>query len=101
MARAVLYFVIMTGTAADLQNGLFSTFVLSLASAAFIELGIVEDPATKKKRKNLESAKQHISLIEMIEQKTHGNLQPEEKQLLEHVLTDLRLQYVKISEEKK
>ena len=76
----------------------FSTFVLSLASAAFIELGLVEDPQSKKKKTNLPSAKQHIDLLQIIQDKTRGNLDDEERGLLERILRDVRLQYVKASE---
>lgn len=76
----------------------FSTFVMSLASASFIELGLVDDPATQHKRKDLNVAKQHIDLLEMLQDKTRGNLDDEEKGLLERILRDVRLQYVKASE---
>ncbi len=76
----------------------FSTFVLSLASATFIELGLVEDPLSKQKHKDLSSAKQHIELLEMLVEKTRGNLDDEERGLLERILRDVRLQYVKANE---
>ncbi len=77
------------------QLALFSTFVMSLASATLIELGVIEDPATKKKRVQKEIARQHIDLLSMFQEKTKGNLSPDEKDLIDHVLTDLRLQFVK------
>jgi hypothetical protein len=77
----------------------FSTFILSLASAAFIELGLVEDPQSGEKKKNLSSAKQHIDLIAMLQEKTRGNLDNEERGLLERILRDVRLQYVKATTE--
>ena len=76
----------------------FSTFILSLASATFIEMGVVEDPLTKTKKKNLSSAKQHIDLLQMLQEKTRGNLDDEERGLLERILRDVRLQFVKASE---
>ena len=76
----------------------FSTFILSLASATFIELGLVEDPHTNEKRKNLPIAKQHIDLIQILQDKTRGNLDDEERGLLERVLRDVKLQYVKSGE---
>jgi hypothetical protein len=78
----------------------FSTFVLSLASATFIELGLVEDPQTKKMRSNLPIAKQHIDLLQMLQEKTRGNLDDEERGLLERILRDARLQFVKANEKK-
>jgi hypothetical protein len=76
----------------------FSTFILSLASATFIELGVIEDPLSKTKKKDLSSAKQHIDLLEMLQEKTRGNLDDEERGLLERILRDVRLQFVKASE---
>jgi hypothetical protein len=76
----------------------FSTFILSLASATFIEMGVIEDPQTKTKKKDLSSAKQHIDLLQMLQEKTRGNLDDEERGLLERILRDLRLQFVKVSE---
>lgn len=75
----------------------FSTFVLSLASATFIELGLVEDPLSNKKQTNLSAAKQHIDMLQILQDKTRGNLDDEERGLLERILRDVRLQYVKAS----
>ena len=77
---------------------LFSTFIMGLASAAMIEMGLIEDPIKKETRKNFPAAKQHIDILEMISVKTQGNLEDEEKSLLDRVLTDLRLQYDKGAE---
>ena len=76
----------------------FSTFILSLASATFIEMGVIEDPQTKTKKKDLSSAKQHIDLLQMLQEKTRGNLDDEERGLLERILRDVRLQFVKATE---
>jgi hypothetical protein len=74
---------------------LFSSFVMGLASAALIEMGVIEDPATKQKRVERDLARQHIDILTMLQAKTRGNLSPEEKQLIEQVLTDLKLQFAK------
>lgn len=86
----------MTTPEAQVTNDVnFSTFILSLASATFIELGLVEDPLSNKKHTNLSAAKQHIDLLQILQDKTRGNLDDEEKGLLERVLRDVRLQFVK------
>jgi hypothetical protein len=77
------------------QPALFSTFIMGLASAALIELGVVEDPQTKQKRFRQDQARSHIDLLAMLQEKTVGNLTAEEKELLERVLVDLRLQFAK------
>lgn len=74
---------------------LFSNFVMGLASAALVEMGQVDDPIRKERRKNLDAARQHIELLKMLQQKTKGNLNAEESRLIDSVLTDLQLQFAK------
>lgn len=73
----------------------FATFVFSLNSSALVALGVVEDPGTGKKEKNLILAKQTIDILGMLDEKTTGNLSNDEKQLLTNILADLRIMYVK------
>lgn len=74
---------------------LFSNFVMSLASATLVELGLLPDPLSKETRKNLEHAKQNIEILEMLRSKTKGNLSADENVMIERVLTDLKLQFSK------
>jgi len=76
----------------------FVTFVLSLASSVQVHLGRVPNPETKATAKNLELARQTIDILTMLGEKTKGNLTPEESQLMEHLLYDLRMQYVEVSQ---
>jgi len=73
----------------------FTNFILSLSTSALIQLGEVQDPFTQKSTKNLPLAKQTIDLIGMLKEKTKGNLSPEEEKVIEYVLYDLRMRYVK------
>lgn len=73
----------------------FSTFVFSLNSSALVHLGVLEEPGTGQKVKNLPLAKQTIDLLGMLEEKTRGNLTKDEENLLKSMLHDLRLMYVK------
>jgi hypothetical protein len=72
----------------------FSTFILSLSTSALVHLGELPDPITNKKEINLQLAKQTISIIEMLKEKTKGNLTKEEGSLLDNVLYDVRLKYL-------
>jgi hypothetical protein len=72
----------------------FATFVLSLASSAFLHLGQMPHPDTQKVEPNLPLAKQTIDILGMLQGKTRGNLSRDEEQLLENLLYDLRLRYV-------
>ena len=73
----------------------FTNFILSLSTSALIQLGEIQDPFTQKSAKNLPLAKQTIDLIGMLNEKTKGNLSPDEEKVLEYVLYDLRMRYVK------
>ena len=57
-------------------------------------IGEIPNPETGKTEKNLPLAKQSIDIIEMLKEKTKGNLDPEEEKLLDIVLYDLRMKYV-------
>ncbi|RMF89405.1 MAG: DUF1844 domain-containing protein [Nitrospinota bacterium] len=72
----------------------FSTFLLSQSSLAMMYLGEIPDPVSQQKVKNLELAKHTIDTLAMLEEKTRGNLTPDEEQLLKDLLYDLRMRYV-------
>jgi hypothetical protein len=73
----------------------FTHFILSLSTSALIQLGDIQDPFTQKSAKNLPLAKQTIDLVGMLKEKTKGNLSSEEEKVLEYVLYDLRMRYVR------
>ena len=73
----------------------FATFVFSLSSSAFLHFGEIPEPSSGTKKKNLPLAKQTIDILAMLEEKTKGNLTPDEEQLLKNILYDLRMRYVK------
>jgi len=73
----------------------FSSFVLSLSTTVMYHLGDFPDPATNKAEKNLAAAKQTIDMLNMIKNKTAGNLDIDEKELLEGILYELMIRYVK------
>ncbi|MBN1114795.1 MAG: DUF1844 domain-containing protein [Oligoflexia bacterium] len=75
----------------------FSTFMMSLASSAYCSLGLTPNPLTKKTEKNLVSAKQQIDLLEMLKEKTKGNLSKDEETLMESVLYQLHMSYVQVA----
>lgn len=77
----------------------FETFVLSLGTATMVALGEVENPVTRKKEKNSEAAKQNISILEVLEEKTKGNLNERETKLLKDVLYETRLKFVGLKEQ--
>jgi hypothetical protein len=72
----------------------FSTFILSLSTSTLMHLGELPNPETNQLEKNLPLAKQTIDLIDMMKQKTAGNLDQDEDQLITNLLYDLKLKYV-------
>jgi hypothetical protein len=76
----------------------FYTFVLSLASSAFVHLGDAPHPETGEPvEPNFAIAQQTIEILAMLREKTRGNLTPEEEKFMENLLTDLRLRFVQRS----
>ena len=64
-------------------------------TSALIGLGKVENPVTQKREKNLEQAKYSIDILTMLAEKTRGNLNTEEQQVLQKILTERRLDYLR------
>ena len=73
----------------------FSQFVAGLGIQAAIFLGEVENPVTGKKEKNLDEAKYIIDTMEILKEKTEGNLTEAETGTLDNLLYELRLRYVR------
>jgi len=69
-------------------------FVSGIAGQVLINLGLFENPATKKKELNPEQAKYSIDLLQILYDKMQGNLTEEEEQLIKSILYDLRMRYV-------
>jgi hypothetical protein len=79
-----------------MNPAIFSTFIMGLASAAMIEMGQLEDPIENKRRTRKDEARRHIDLLIVLKEKTLGNLDSNEKELLDRVLVDLKLQFAKL-----
>ena len=66
---------------------------------AAVHLGEVGDPVTGETQKNLPAAGQMIDLLAVIQQKSQGNLEPDEVQLIDAWLYELRLKYVEAAKD--
>lgn len=75
----------------------FISLIMSLASNAAASLGMMPHPVTGETGVDLKTAKHWIDVLGMLEKKTKGNLDPQEDQMLEGLLADLRMQYVSFS----
>ncbi|MBI3022048.1 MAG: DUF1844 domain-containing protein [Candidatus Omnitrophica bacterium] len=72
----------------------FDLFVSGLAMEAFIALGDMPHPTTRKQATNLPQAKYLIDLLGVLENKTKGNLSVDEERLLKDALYQLRMRYL-------
>jgi len=72
----------------------FSLLVTTFASQGAVAFGLVPNPMDGKTEVRLELGRHAIDMLDILEQKTKGNLTPDEAQFLEHVLHQLRLGFI-------
>ena len=72
----------------------FPSYVLSYYTQGLVLLGEVPNPYTNQKEEDIEAAKHTIDILNMLEEKTKGNLTREEEQLLGSVLYELRMKFM-------
>jgi hypothetical protein len=75
----------------------FINFLMSIASNAASALGMMEHPVTGERAVDLELGKHWIDILGMLEEKTRGNLHPQEEQIFKGLLSDLRMQFVALT----
>jgi len=75
----------------------FSTLLHSFAISALYHLGIAPGPDGQTAQPDLTLAKQNIDILEVLGEKTAGNLTDEERQLLDGILYEVRMRFVEIS----
>jgi hypothetical protein len=76
------------------RAALFLQLVLGLQQSAMMALGKLMNPLTRKVETHLEMARDTIDTLAALEDRTRGNLEPDEARVLKQVLTDLRMNYV-------
>ena len=73
----------------------FGSFIISLASTAALHFGDIPDPQTGERHEaDLVAAHHMIDLISLLQEKTKGNLTPDEASLVDDLLYQLRMRYV-------
>ena len=75
----------------------FSILVGMFSTQAMVALGMISDPATGKADLQLELARYFIDLLCVVDEKTKGNLESDEQDLLESTLHQLRMAYLEKS----
>ncbi|MFH1213135.1 MAG: DUF1844 domain-containing protein [Candidatus Neomarinimicrobiota bacterium] len=84
----------MTDNFSDRKQILFLSLVQSLASNAWIHLGKIKNPISGTMTVNLTEASLTIDMLEMLHEKTKGNLSDDERRLLERSVGDLKMNFV-------
>ncbi len=72
----------------------FPAFVMSLNTSALYHLGEIADPSTGKSIVDFDLARHAIDTLVLIQEKTKGNLEQDEEELLKNILYDIKLRYV-------
>ncbi len=75
----------------------FTTLISSYVTQAMLALGLLEHPALNKRMVDLDLAKFNIDMLAVLEEKTKGNLSPEEKKMLDEALHQIRMAYVQLA----
>jgi len=76
----------------------FEYLLNMLGTQALLSLGVIPNPLTGRHEVNLAQAKLFIDLLGILEEKTQGNRTPEETEILQGMLDELRLAFVNIHE---
>jgi hypothetical protein len=74
----------------------FEMLVSYLSTTAMFQLGLLEGPGGERIPPDMPNAQRTIDLLEVLQEKTRGNLTQREAKLLDDVLYDLRLSFVEI-----
>jgi hypothetical protein len=82
------------GEAAAPPETRFADFLQQLIVQAYMSLGLMRHPSQPQPRIEPEAAKEMIDILQMLQEKTAGNLSPEEDEFLGTHLGELKLAYV-------
>ena len=87
----------MTEEKNQMPEANFITFLSGFAGQVMFQLGLIENPFTKKKEINLGEAKFSIDMIEIFQEKTKGNLTEDEQKYMSSMLHTIRMQYIQVT----
>ena len=72
----------------------FSSFVLPIFTQALLKLGLLGNQEKADSELNLEMARRLIDILDLLSDRTKGNLTPEEERFLESCLQQLKAGYL-------
>lgn len=75
----------------------FSSVVFPLYSQALLKLGMLGEAEREEQEVNLDVARRLIDLLDLLRDRTRGNLKPEEARFLDACLQQLRMRYLEKS----
>ena len=75
----------------------FSGLILGFSSAALYYMGMATVEGRPAAQKNLPLARQNIDIIRLLQEKTRGNLSPEETSLMQQMVSDLLVKLTEAS----
>lgn len=75
----------------------FTQFISGFAVQTLVHLGRMSNPMSGETSIDLPNAKYSIDILAILQEKTKGNLTPEENEYLSNVLRDLRMEFVSVS----
>ncbi len=73
---------------------LFTQLVFMFHAATMQQLGKIKNPLTDKVERDLTAAQASIDMLDMLREKTRGNLAPDEERMLSQILQEAKLNYV-------
>ncbi|HAP35582.1 MAG TPA: DUF1844 domain-containing protein [Bacteroidetes bacterium] len=76
------------------QQMLFLQLISSLHGAALMQMGKMKNPANDKLERNLEQAELTIEMLDMLKEKTKGNLSNDEEKFVSSVISEVKLNFV-------
>ncbi len=85
------------GVAEEADPTPFANLVMFIASPAAAAMGMTEHPGLAPGEVDLPLAKHCIDLLAIVREKSHGNLGQQEQQIIDGLLTELRMQYVSLT----
>ena len=82
---------------AGLPPATFESLVSTMATQALFAMGAIPDPHTGQRMQHLDLARHHIDMLSVLEEKTKGNLTPEESKMLSGTTYELRSRYIQLT----
>jgi len=78
----------------EAESVAFTSFIMSLATQVLVQIGEMQPPQGMNIPIDLESARQTIDIMTMLQRRTKGNLSAEEVRFMEEVLHSLRVSFI-------